>query len=259
MLVAGSAVCTPERGPYTGGFVRRADALPFVSGMLQRLDRPGPVLVRKEDLAAREVHHGVERRGPALADLVRVDRLLHLVRCRARRLQIACRNRDLDLRGEPAEPEEGALCFLQRALHSGQRGIDLALGEPDEREPRLWLAAKLARDAIRVLRSHEVAAAAADLADLVPAGGGDHLVEVLELFAGRERLRLRRRPVAAQAHRLRAVHPAGAGETRDVQRVAPPIRRLRPLRCSAVVADVLARADRDAVDEAGRVSADVTA
>ena len=144
-------------------------------------------------------------------------------------------------------------------LTPASRGVDLALGEPDEREPGLWLASELARDAIGLLGSCEVAAAPSDLADLVPAGGGDHLVEVLELFAGRERLRLRCRPVASQAHRLRAVDPAGAGEARDVQRVAPAIRRLRPLRGAAVVADVLAGADRDAVHEAGRVGADVAA
>ncbi len=161
--------------------------------------------------------------------------------------------------GSRRSRKQGSLRFLERALDSGDSRVDLALGEPDEREPWLWLASELARGAIGVLGSDEVAAAPADLADLVPARSGDHLVEVLELLAGRERLRLRRRPVASQPHRLGAVDPAGAGEARDVQRVAPTIRRLRPLRRAPVVADVLAGADGDAVHEAGRVGADVAA
>ena len=78
-------------------------------------------------------------------------------------------------------------------------------------------------------------------------------LEVVELLARRHRLLLRAGPVAAQPHDLGAVDPARAGEAGDVEPVAPAVRHLRPLGGTAVVAEVLAGADRDAVDEPGRV------
>ena len=136
----------------------------------------------------------VECGGPASADLVRVDDLLGLVHGRARRLEIAGGDRDLDLRGKAAEPVERLGCLLERSADPGDCGVHLALGEPDEREPRLRLAPELVRDAVRVLGSRQVTTTPPDLADLVVPGSRDHLMEVLQLFGCGERLRLRRRP-----------------------------------------------------------------
>ena len=79
----------------------------------------------------------------------------------------------------------------------GDGRVDLALGEPEEREARLRIPSHLTRGAIGLLGAREVAAATPDLADLVVAAGRDHLVEVVELLARRYGLRLGGRPVPA--------------------------------------------------------------
>src|SRR4029077_5819743 len=97
----------------------------------------------------------------------------------------------------------------------------------------------------------EVASATADLGDLVVAERGDGAVEVVELLAGRDRLRFGGRPVTAHPEHLGTVDTAGAGEPADVELVAEAVRSLRPLGCAAHVSQVLAGADRDAVHEPG--------
>ena len=88
--------------------------------------------------------------------------------------------------------------------------------------------------------------------------GGDTAVEVVELVAGRLRLRFGGGPVAAEPHDLRAVNAARTRKAGDVELVAPPVRRLRPLGRAPVVAEIAARADRKAVDETGRVRPQAT-
>ena len=146
----------------------------------------------------------------------------------------------------------GASTSCSEVRDARDRAVDLALGEPQEREPGLGVAAPLVRRRVRLLGAGEVPAATADLADLVVPAGGDAAVEVAELLARGDGLQLRRGPVAPQAHDLRAVESAGAGEAADVGLVAPAVRGLGPLRRAPEVADVLAGADRHAVDDPGR-------
>ena len=161
----------PEQHPRLRRLVRRADLLPLVARALQATDRSVRVALGELDPAVREVDGRVERRRPAAADLVRVDDLLELVRRGARRLQVAGRDRDLDLRGQAPQPRQsGSWASSSARRDPRDRGVDLALGETQEREARLRVAAR-ARSAVRYASSAagEVAAATADLADLVVA------------------------------------------------------------------------------------------
>ena len=194
----------------------------------------------------------VERRSAPLPDLVRVDDLLEFRGGSTGGLQVTGRNCDLDLRGKRAHPYERRLDVLQEVRDPGDRAVDLPLGETEERQPGLRITAPLVRGRVRLLRAGEVSTAPADLADLVVPAGGDAAVEVAELLAGRHRLQLGRRPVTAQAHDLGAVQPAGARKSADIGLVAPPVRGFGPLGRAPEVADVLARADRHAVDDPGR-------
>ena len=121
------------------------------------------------------------------------------------------------------------------------------------------IAPELVRLGVGLLGGGEVAEPTSDLADLVVAARGDHALEVVELLARGERHLLRSAQVAPQAHDLRAVDATRARKAGDVEAVAPPVRSLGPLGRSPVVAQVLARADRDAVDEPGGVRADSAA
>ena len=114
--------------------------------------------------------------------------LLELARGGPRGPQVAGGDRDLDLCRKVPEARQRLLDVLQRPRDAGDRGVDLALGEAEEREARLRVASQLVRRAVRLLRSGEVASPAADLADLVVAAGGDAAVEVVELLAGRDAL-----------------------------------------------------------------------
>ena len=104
-----------------------------------------PVLLREQDLAACKVDRRVERGRAPISDLVRVDDLLELVGGGSRGLQVAGGDRDLDLRREPPEAKQRVLRLLQRTRDPGDRGVDLAFGEAQEREARLRLAAQLVR------------------------------------------------------------------------------------------------------------------
>ena len=161
--------------------------------------------------------------------------------------------------GRRRSRESGSSVLSERAADACGCRVDLALREPEQREPRLRVAAELVRPRIGLLGTGEVALAPPDLADLVVAAAGERALEVLQLVAGRLRLPLRARPVAAQPHRLGAVEPARAGEAGDLQPVAPAVRLLRPLGRTAEVAEVLGGADRDAVDETGRVGPQLAA
>ena len=120
-----------------------------------------------------------------------------------------------NLRRQALEPYEGLLGVLQRARDSRDRRPDLPLGEPQQGETRLGVASQLVRRRVRLLRAREVAATPSDLADLVVPAGGDDAVEVVQLLAGCDCLRLGGGPVAAQPERLRPVDAAGAREIRS--------------------------------------------
>ena len=132
------------------------------------------------------------------------------------------------------------LGLLQAAGDSCRGCADLALGEPEQGEPGLGIAAELVGLSVRLLRGGEVAEAPANLADLVEPARGDLTLEVLELPAGRHRDLLRRLEVAAEAHDLGAMDSAGAREPGDVELIAPAVRDIGPLGRPAVVAEVVA-------------------
>ena len=232
--------------------VRGADAEPLVTSLAQRASRTVPVLLRELDPPARDVCDRVERRGAAAAYLVRVDDPVDLVRRRASRLQVVRRDGDLHERGEHAEPQHGGFHLVESVPDAGERAVHLALRQSQEAEPGLHRASPFVRRPVRLLRAREVTAAASDLGDLVVPGRRDVAFEISQLLAGRDRLLLRRGPVTAQAHDLRPVDPARAGEAGHVGLVAPAVRRVGPLGGAPIVAEVVARADGDAVDEAGR-------
>ena len=195
-----------EEHPRLRRLVRRADALPLVARLSEAARGALPVLLGEQDPAAGDVHGRVERGGAPPADLVRVDDALELVRRGARGLQVARRDRNLDERGEGREAwRNGASTSSSACRDPGERAVDLALREPQEREPGLRVRPSSFAVAIRLLRAGEVAAAPANLADLVVAARGDVAVEVAQLLARGDRLLLGGGPVAAEPHDLRAV------------------------------------------------------
>ena len=119
-------------------------------------------------------------------------------------------------------------------------GIDLSLREAEQRQTRLGAGSELVRTRVRLVGGSEVAAPAANLADLVVAQCSDVALEVVELVARRHRDLLGCLEIAAESHHLRAVDAAGAGEAGHVEPVAPAIRSIRPFGGAAEVADVLA-------------------
>ena len=253
VLVALAPEGDPEQHPCLRRLVRRTDLLPSVAGPLQATDGSFAVALGELDPAGGDVDRRVECRRPTAADLVRVDDLLELVRRRAGRLQVACRNRDLDLRRQTPQARQRLLGIVERAGDSRDRAVDLPLGQAEQGEARLWVEPELVRRSVRLVCSGEVAEPTADLADLVVPAGRDGALEVVELLASLHRLLLGADQVAAKTHDLGAVDTARSRKAGDVEPVAPPVRHLGPLGGTAVVAEVLARADRDAVDEAGRV------
>ena len=134
--------------------------------------------------------------------------------------------------GSLPEAEERLGGVLDGSRDSRHRGVDLALGEPEEREARLRLAAHLARHAVRLFGTREVAAATTNLGDLVVAARGDHAVEVVQLLTCGDGLCLCGRPVAAKPERLGSMNPTCAREAGDVERCrtsGSPPRSTRPL------------------------------
>jgi hypothetical protein len=179
--------------------------------------------------------------------------LLQLRGGRPSRLQVADGDRDLDLRRKTADPGQCVFGLLQRAGDPGDGGAALSFGEAKERKPRLRVGSELACLSIRLLCCSEVAETSSDLSDLVVAGCGDETLEVVEFLTRGDCHLLRFEQLASEPHDLRAVDSTGTGKAGDVELIAPAIRRLGPLGSAPVVAEVVAGADRDAVDEPRRV------
>ncbi len=195
---------------------------------------------------------GIERRCAPAADHVGVDDALELVGGGARGLDVPGSERDLDLSRELLHPTERLFDLLEASPDARDSGVDLALGEAEQGQPGLRDLSPLVRLAVRRVGGGEVATTPTDLADLVVPRGRHEAVVVVKLLACRDRLCLGLRPVAAESHDLRAVDAALPGWTADVETVAPAVRRVGPFPRAAVVAKLLARRDRAAVDETGR-------
>ena len=242
-----------EQHPRLRRLVGRPDSLPLVAREAQAARRAVPVLLRELDPPGGDMDVRVERGSAPLADLVRVDDALELLRGLARRLQVARRDRDLDSGGKRAQPVRAAPRRRQAACVIPATALSTL---PSASRSRARPGCGLRPHSFAVAYASSAPAkspqAAPDLADLVVAAGGDAAVEVAQLLARRHRLLLGRGPVASNAHDLRAVQPAGARKAADVGLVAPAVRGLGPLGGAAEVADVLARADGHAVDHPGR-------
>ena len=206
-----------------------------------------------------DVNRRVEGRRTAAAELVGVDELLELRDRSTRRLQIAGGHGDLDLRRKPTDPRQRFLDLVECARDSRNGRLELPFRKVEQCEAGLGVGSELVRTRVRLLGGSEVAEPTADLADLVVAARGDVALEILELVAGRRRDLLGGLEIAPEPHDLRTVDATGAGEAGHVEPVTPAVGRLRPLRGPANVTDVLARADRHAVDERGRVSLELAA
>jgi hypothetical protein len=126
------------------------------------------------------------------------------------------------------------------------------LRQTQQSESRLGVTTELVDAAVGLLRRGKVASAPADLADLVEAGRRGPEVVAADFLARRDRLPLRLRPVAAQAQGLGTMDPADAREPADVLPVAPAVRLRCPFSRAAIIAQVLAGRDHDAVDDSGR-------
>ena len=111
---------------------------------------------------------------------------------------------------------------------------------------------------VRLLGGGEVAAAPADLADLVVAGCRREHVVGLELGTRVDGLPLGLLPLAAEPEDLRTVHAAGAGKAGRPLDIAPPVRGLGPLAGALEVSDALGAGDGHAVDDGGREGVELT-
>ena len=106
---------------------------------------------------ARRARSRRTRRAP-LADLVRVHDGLELAERSARRLQVARRDRDLDLGGSRRTRRQRIPDVRERVCDARDGGVDLALCKPQQCEPGLRVATELVRRCVRLLGAREVSA-----------------------------------------------------------------------------------------------------
>ena len=138
----------PSSSPRLRDLVRRADLLPLVAGASQsQRAAVVPVLLGERDLPEGEVDGRVERRRPPVADLVRVDDLLELrPRPRGPSSRSPAAIAISTWAGSARTRAEAARWISASArVIPGTRALDLALGEPEQRETRLRRAAELVR------------------------------------------------------------------------------------------------------------------
>ena len=248
-----------EKEPSLRGLERSPDLAPLVARLTEPADGLVRIALGERDPPGGDVDGGVERGCPAAADLEGVDDLLELRGSGARRLQISRGDGDLHLSRQPPKPGQRFLDLLERARDPRDSRIELPFRETQEGKARLWVVAQLVRARVRLVGGGEVAEAAANLADLVVAQRRDVALEVVQLVTGRRRHLFRGLEITAESHELCAMDTTGAREAGHVQPVAPAVRRLGPLGGPAEVTDVLARADRHAVDERRRVRLELAA
>ena len=152
----------------------------------------------------------VEQRRSLAADAEALGELLQLGGGCLRRLDVADRERNLHLGGEPPRARQRVLGVVsERPVQRGRGFRSLALGEPQQSLTRLRVSPELMRLPIRLLGRVEVAAPPPDLADLVVAGGRRERVVGLEIGARVDGLALGLVPLAAKPEDLGAVHAAG--------------------------------------------------
>ena len=224
------AVCAGQVDAGLRGLERRIDAVPRPDGLAEQPGAGGGVAPGDCELPRGTGGAGAERLAAR-----RLGPLLQLGDRGGGDVEVAGGDRDRHLRGE----EERAPLTREPALvveglrDRPQRGVDLALVEAEEREPGLRVEPALDRLAERRRRALVVAAAAADLAELVEgprrvARVGDE--QVLRRLFG---VALGLLEVAADPHDLGPVEAAQAGEVADRLALAPAGRVVGPLACAA--------------------------
>ena len=129
---------------------------------------------------------------------------VELVRGRPRSVQVSGRERRVSERPQQARPlQPAARGPGDRDAQRCDRGLHLALREPEQREPGLRLEPELVRAFERRLGAGQVAATPAYVAGLVQRLAGERRVEAQQLLRGPDRLGLGLRPVAPEARERR--------------------------------------------------------
>ena len=242
LVVAASVAGLREQQPGGGHLVRHLQLVPPLEGASQ--GRPGDRALRPRQLqaAARRQRARAEQRAAVIG-----GDLLQLGRCLLSGIEIACCHGDLHPGGQqlPAGERVPAL-LLEQPGDEGRRRLQPALGQPEHREPCALLTRERLGAGERLLRPRQVAEPSSYLSHFDPAGSDVGQVEAVELLAGPSRLALRRRPVAAVLQQRCVVHAADAGPHGERMLLRPAQRRVRPLRCPAEIAELLAGADHAA-------------
>ena len=199
-----------QDGPRAGDLVRRADLAPAADPGAQLARRRRRVALGHEHPAQRDLSTRLERRRR-----VALDDRFQLVDRGPRPPDLTGRDRDLDLGRQEACPGPAIPGLLgHRPVDRGRCGLDLALGQADERERGLRRSTPSVRLAEGRLRPLEVAPQATDVADRVePVGLGRDGVEGAELAGRPFELLLRSLPRPADRGHLGAVDPADARES----------------------------------------------
>ncbi len=183
--------------------------------------------------------------------LVDLRDLLELATGRPRLLDLARRERDLDVGGKQRGAFERLRDPRARSANRGERRVAPPVREPKLREPRLRLPAETARFPVRLLRRVESPLKPQDLSLAVAREAGRGVLRLEEPPAGAARLLERVEPGTAQLQDLRAMDEAAAGESDEIALLLDPFRQgERPLPRASHLEDLLAREDDSAVDDA---------
>ena len=184
---------------------------------------------------------------------------MQLICCRASRIDIVCRQEDLDGRSENAGPGEGILRFLEGAPDGCVRDLDLALREAEQRKPWVRIDAELARLPIRRLGVGEPTAQTVEIADASVGAADDRRRRVTEI-ADSSRLVERIVPVPTELEDLGTVQQALTAVEHEMRvPVAPVAQDGSPVGDAPDVEELVTRIDHCAVDVTHRDRGDVLA
>ena len=146
----------PDQDPRPRGFVRHLELLPGRPRPAQRAERGARVALGER---GRRPWRGRPRarssgapRSAAIADSSSA--------AGARRGDVIGGEHDLDVGGEQPRPRDAVLRLVDDAADRRRRGVELPLGQPQQRQAGLRLAAPPARLAVRLLGLRELARAA---------------------------------------------------------------------------------------------------
>ena len=172
----------------------------------------------------------------------------------ARFLELAHGQHDLDVGRQQPSTLEGLFRLIRHAPDRDGGGGAVALGQPQERQTRLWLEAEPACRAVSLLGSRELPLQALDFplavegaprAALVQHTSAEALTGLLHLFQSGL-------PGPLELHDLGAMHQADAGVRDHVGLAVTPLGQgIGPLAGAAHLVRVLTELDRVAVDDAG--------